>query len=98
MTEGAVEVVRHGVRIAEIAEPGAVFGDLAALLDQPHSAHVRALQPSTFYVADGRTILRVDPLVTLYGVPDAISRPSTATWLKPKGDWRRPISRVAFYA
>ena len=66
MTEGAVEVVRGGVRIAEIAGPGAVFGDLAVLLDQPHSADVRALQPSTFYVADGRTILRVDPVVALY--------------------------------
>jgi CRP/FNR family cyclic AMP-dependent transcriptional regulator len=66
LIEGAVEVVRGGVRIAEIAEPGAVFGDLAVLLDQPHSADVRALRPSTFYVADGRTILRVDPTVALY--------------------------------
>jgi CRP/FNR family transcriptional regulator, cyclic AMP receptor protein len=66
MIEGVVEVVRSGVRIAEIAEPGAVFGDLAVLLDQPHSADVRALQPSTFYVADGATILRVDPVVVLY--------------------------------
>jgi CRP/FNR family transcriptional regulator, cyclic AMP receptor protein len=66
MTEGAVEVVRGGVRIDEIAEPGAVFGELAILLDQPHSADVRALRPSTFYVADGRTILRVDPMVALY--------------------------------
>jgi CRP-like cAMP-binding protein len=66
MKEGAVEVVRGGVRIAEIAEPGAVFGDLAALLDQPHSADVRALAASTFYVADGRTLLRVDPIATLY--------------------------------
>jgi CRP-like cAMP-binding protein len=66
MTEGAVEVVRDGVRIAEIAEPGAVFGDLAVLLDQPHSADVRALQPSSFRVADGRTILRVNPVIALY--------------------------------
>jgi CRP/FNR family transcriptional regulator, cyclic AMP receptor protein len=66
MTEGAVEVVRGGVRIDEIAQPGAVFGELAVLLDQPHSADVRALRASTFYVADGRTILRVDPAVALY--------------------------------
>jgi CRP-like cAMP-binding protein len=66
MSAGAVEVVRGGVRIAEITEPGAVFGDLAVLLDQPHSADVRALAPSSFYVADGRTILRVDPITTLY--------------------------------
>jgi CRP/FNR family transcriptional regulator, cyclic AMP receptor protein len=66
MKEGAVEVVRVGMRIAEIADPGAVFGDLAALLDQPHSADVRALAASTFYVADGRTLLRIDPIATLY--------------------------------
>ena len=66
MTEGAVEVVRGGIRIDEITEAGAVFGELAVLLDQPHSADVRALRPSSFYVADGRTILRVDPAVALY--------------------------------
>jgi CRP/FNR family cyclic AMP-dependent transcriptional regulator len=66
MTEGAVEVVRGGVAIAATAEAGAVFGDLAVLLDQPHSADVRALKPSRFYVADGRTILRVDPTLALY--------------------------------
>jgi CRP-like cAMP-binding protein len=66
MIEGTVEVVRGDVRIAEIAEPGAVFGELAILLDQPHSADVRTLVPSSFYVADGRTILRVDPTTALY--------------------------------
>jgi CRP/FNR family transcriptional regulator, cyclic AMP receptor protein len=66
MIEGVVEVVRDHMRIAEIAEPGAVFGELALLLDQPHTADVRTLAPSTFYVADGRAILRVDPTTTLY--------------------------------
>jgi CRP-like cAMP-binding protein len=66
MIEGSVEVVRAGTRIARISEPGAVFGELAVLLDQPHSADVRALTPATFHVADGRTILRVDPVTTLY--------------------------------
>ena len=66
MTEGAVEVARGGVRIAEIAEPGAVFGELAVLLGQPHSADVRTLAPSTFRVADGRAILRDDPVIALY--------------------------------
>jgi CRP/FNR family cyclic AMP-dependent transcriptional regulator len=66
MIEGAVEVVRGGVALAAIADVGAVFGDLAVLLDQPHSADVRTLEPSRFHVADGRTILRVDPTVALY--------------------------------
>jgi CRP-like cAMP-binding protein len=66
MIEGAVEVVRGGVAIAAIADQGAVFGELAVLLDQPHSADVRAVARSRFIVADGRTILRVDPIVALY--------------------------------
>ena len=66
LIEGVVEVVRDGRRIAELAEPGAVLGELALLLDQPHTADVRTLAPSTFHVADGRTILRVDSTTTLY--------------------------------
>ena len=48
LKEGAVEVVRDGVRLAEVSEPGAVFGELAALLGQPHTADVRALRRAAF--------------------------------------------------
>jgi len=63
---GRVEVVRDGVRIAEIDQPGAVFGDVAVLLGQPHSADVRALEPSTFLVADGRTSLTINPVAAIH--------------------------------
>jgi CRP-like cAMP-binding protein len=66
LKEGAVEVVRGGVRLAEVDEPGAVFGELAVLLGQPHTADVRALRRSTFHVADGRSYLRADPTAALY--------------------------------
>lgn len=66
LKEGAVEVVRGGVRIAEVSTPGAVFGELALLLGQPHSANVRALAPSTFHVAHAGTFLRVNPVAALY--------------------------------
>jgi CRP-like cAMP-binding protein len=66
LKEGAVEVVREDVRIAEVNEPGAVFGELALLLGRAHTADVRALQPSTFYVADGRTFLQANPTAALY--------------------------------
>jgi len=49
---GAVEVLKDGVRITRVAEPGAVFGEMAALLGQPHGADVRTLEPSTFHVVD----------------------------------------------
>jgi CRP-like cAMP-binding protein len=37
LKEGAVAVVKEGVQIAKVTEPGAVFGELSVLLDQPHS-------------------------------------------------------------
>ena len=63
---GAVAVLRDGLEIATVREPGAVFGELSVLLDQPHSADVRALEVSQFYVADAATLLRVDPVALLY--------------------------------
>lgn len=66
LKEGVVEVVRDGVQIAVIDTPGAVFGDVAVLLGQPHSADVRALEPSTFLVADGRTCLLINPAAAVH--------------------------------
>ena len=63
---GAVEVVREGVQIAKVTEPGAVFGELSVLLGQPHSADLRALETSQFHVADAATLLRIDPIGLLY--------------------------------
>jgi hypothetical protein len=45
---GAVEVVREGVQIAKVTEPGVVFGEFSVLLDQPHTADLRALEASWF--------------------------------------------------
>jgi CRP/FNR family transcriptional regulator, cyclic AMP receptor protein len=59
LKEGAVEVVEDDERIALASEPGAVFGELGVLLDQPPMADVRVLEPSTFYVAAGKVFLRV---------------------------------------
>jgi CRP-like cAMP-binding protein len=66
LREGAVAVVKEGVEIAKVSEPGAVFGELSVLLDQPHTAEVRALEASQFHVADAASLLRVDPTALLY--------------------------------
>src|SRR6478735_1798947 len=66
LKEGAVAVIKEGVEIARVTEPGAVFGELSVLLDQPHTADVRALEVSQFHVADAATLLRVDPIALLY--------------------------------
>jgi CRP/FNR family cyclic AMP-dependent transcriptional regulator len=66
LRKGAVAVLNEGVKIATVTEPGAVFGELSVLLDQPHMADVRALEASQFHVADAATLLRVDPIALLY--------------------------------
>ena len=66
LKEGTVVVVKDGVEIAKVTEPGAVFGELSVLLDQPHSADVRALGRSEFYVADASELLTQDPIAVLY--------------------------------
>jgi CRP/FNR family cyclic AMP-dependent transcriptional regulator len=66
LKQGAVAVIREGVEIARVTEPGAVFGELSVLLDKPHTADVRALDASQFHVADAATILRIDPIALLY--------------------------------
>jgi CRP/FNR family cyclic AMP-dependent transcriptional regulator len=66
LKEGEVAVVKEGLEIARVTEPGAVFGELSVLLDQPHTADVRALEASQFHVADAATLLKGDPIALLY--------------------------------
>jgi CRP-like cAMP-binding protein/mannose-6-phosphate isomerase-like protein (cupin superfamily) len=66
LRKGAVEVFKEGRQIARISEPGAIFGELAILLDRPHSADVRVVEYSEFSVADARTLLASNSMITLY--------------------------------
>jgi CRP/FNR family cyclic AMP-dependent transcriptional regulator len=62
---GAVNILKNGTEIAKVDEPGAVFGELSALLDQPHGADVRTLEASEFHVADAALLMQ-DPAALLY--------------------------------
>ena len=62
---GAVVVLKDSVEIARVEQPGAVLGELGALLDQPHAATVNALEDSQCYFADG-SLLRNNPIVLLH--------------------------------
>ena len=66
LRKGAVAIVKEAIEIAKVTEPGAVFGELSALLDQPHTADVRALETSQFHVADTAALLVQDPVALLY--------------------------------
>ena len=66
LRSGAVRVVKGGAEIATVADGGAIFGELSALLDQPHTADVRTVKPSEFYVADAAALLAQDSVALLY--------------------------------
>ena len=66
LKQGTVAIIKDGIEITKVAEPGAVFGELSVLLDQPHSADVRAVVKSEFHVADARALLTQDPIAIFY--------------------------------
>jgi CRP-like cAMP-binding protein len=52
LMEGKLEVIKGDTVVATIAEPGAVLGEMSVLLDQPHTATVRACVDSIVYEFD----------------------------------------------
>src|ERR1700720_159595 len=66
LIEGRLEVIKGDTVVASIAEPGAVLGEMSVLLDQPHTATVRAASESTIYeFSDAASFLREQPEVAL---------------------------------
>jgi hypothetical protein len=74
LKEGAVTVVKEGVEIAKVTEPGAVFGELSAWLGQLHTADVHVLEESKFHVASTAAPLMQDPVALPY-VATVVERP-----------------------
>jgi CRP/FNR family transcriptional regulator, cyclic AMP receptor protein len=66
LKNGTVTIRKDDKEIAKVAEPGAVFGELSALLNQPHTAEVRALETSQFHIADATALLSQNPTAVLY--------------------------------
>jgi CRP-like cAMP-binding protein len=64
LKNGGVAVVRQGIEVARVTDPGAVFGEISALLDCPHTADVRALTTSQFHVAHPAALQ--DPAALFY--------------------------------
>ena len=64
LKSGEVAVLKNSAELVRVNQPGAVFGELAALLDQPHLADVRALRDSDCYVADVK-LLEQEPVLLL---------------------------------
>jgi CRP-like cAMP-binding protein len=67
LKSGTVEVRRQGVVVTTIAEPGAVFGEMSALLDRPHTATVVAATPVEAYgLEHGLKFLEDRPALALH--------------------------------
>jgi CRP/FNR family cyclic AMP-dependent transcriptional regulator len=66
LIEGRLEVLKGDTIVATITEPGAVLGEMSVLLDQPHTATVRAASDSTIYeISDAASFLREQPAAAL---------------------------------
>jgi CRP/FNR family transcriptional regulator, cyclic AMP receptor protein len=66
LKRGVVAIVKGDTEIAKVTDSGAVFGELSVLLDQPHTADVRALETSQFHIANATTLLAQNPAAVLY--------------------------------
>lgn len=66
LIEGRLEVIKGDTVVAGIAEPGAVLGEMSVLLDQSHTATVRAASDSVIYeIDDAASFLRQQPAAAL---------------------------------
>ena len=64
---GVVDVALEDVFIARVTEPGAVFGEVSFLLEQPHGAAVIAAEAARFHVVeDPEAFLEAEPRVAIY--------------------------------
>ena len=67
LNEGMVEVAIEDVVIVRVSEPGSLFGEVALLLGQAHTAAVTAVQRSSFRVVDDpQAFFGADPQVAVY--------------------------------
>jgi CRP/FNR family transcriptional regulator, cyclic AMP receptor protein len=80
LLDGTVEVKREETLVATINEPGAMFGEMSALLDVDHTANVIASTPVTVYeFADAAGFLQSDPQVALTVARKLAQRLNTVT-------------------
>jgi CRP-like cAMP-binding protein len=71
---GAFEVVRNGVRVVLINEPGAFMGEISAVLGSAPTASVLATEDSTVHVVEGASAsVRSRPELT-YAIAQLLAR------------------------
>jgi CRP/FNR family transcriptional regulator, cyclic AMP receptor protein len=74
LRSGAFEVVRNGVRVVLISEPGAFLGEISAVLGSAPTASVVATEASTVHVVDNASaIVQCRPELT-YAIAQLLAR------------------------
>ena len=66
LREGRIEVSSEGMVLGVVDTPGAMLGEVAALLEGAHTADLRAVTPTVCHVIDAARVLREDPALTLH--------------------------------
>lgn len=52
LISGEMHILRGGIEIAHVREPGAVFGEMSIFLDEPHTASVQAATDARVHVIE----------------------------------------------
>jgi CRP-like cAMP-binding protein len=80
LLDGRLDVVKGDTVVATVTEPGAIFGEMSVLLDQPHTATVRAAAETRIYLFDDASaFLRATPEVALLVAKQLAQRLNAAT-------------------
>ena len=75
LQSGQLTVVRDGIEIARIGEPGGLIGEMSVLLGVDHSATVRAATPAEVRVIEnGIGFLEATPMAALHVATIACQR------------------------
>ena len=95
LIDGRLEVFRSDSVVAVLTEPGAVLGEMSVLLDQPHSATVRAASDSVIYeVEHAALFLRDQPEIVLLMVLSELAPASITCALGRAATSRHAASRM----
>jgi CRP/FNR family transcriptional regulator, cyclic AMP receptor protein len=80
LIDGRLDVIKGDTVVATIAEPGAILGEMSVLLNQPHTATVRAAADTKIYqIDDAALFLRDQPEVALLVATQLAQRLNAAT-------------------
>jgi hypothetical protein len=93
--KGNVAIVKEDTKIAKVAEAWRRIWELSVLLNQPHTADVRALETSQFHIANATTLFEQNPMAVLYSASAGSRGPATNSLTT---DARTPLSAAVVWS